>query len=394
MFEVGVLGVGTMGSMAVWQLARRGVRVIGFEQFLIGHDRGAAAGETRIFRTAYREGADYVPLLSAAEGLWRQLEQDTGFDLLDLRGVASVGRPDHPAIAATIETVDRFGLDAEVLDAAEANARFPVLNVLADEVAVLDRHGGLVKPEIAVTVAVRSAEERGATIVRNTPVVAIEPDSSGVWIRTESDQYRVGTLIVTAGAWAGQFLNQVRPRLITPHRLVLHWFPTRRPGLFTPDKFPTVLRMSLGADIGMFPSQDGVTVKAGLNVDIGPIPSAERLERSVGYQESARIRAVLAALYPDISPEPVRAAAYTDGFTADEHAVVGPLAEMPNVLVAAGFSAHGFKLAPAIGAALADMATNGGTDLPIGHLSPDRAIHPLGRDYSSAGGPEIHPGVC
>lgn len=66
--DVAVIGLGSMGSMTIWQLARRGVSVIGFEQFGIGHDRGAAGGDTRIFRTAYAEGAEYVPIFNKLIG--------------------------------------------------------------------------------------------------------------------------------------------------------------------------------------------------------------------------------------------------------------------------------------------------------------------------------------
>ncbi|MCP9982649.1 FAD-dependent oxidoreductase [Actinomadura madurae] len=68
--EVAVIGVGTMGSMAMWRLAERGVEAIGFERYAPGHDLGAAGGNTRLFRLAYMEGAHYVPLLKQALGLW------------------------------------------------------------------------------------------------------------------------------------------------------------------------------------------------------------------------------------------------------------------------------------------------------------------------------------
>ncbi len=381
MYDVGIVGMGAMGSTAAWRMARRGRRVIGFEQFSLGHDRGASAGETRIFRVAYREGDAYVPLLLSAERLWEELEADTGFTLRSHDGVASIGAENHPYISTTLQTIERHGLRAEVLEPGAANRRFPALNVLPGEVAVLDSHGGLIRPEMAVTVAARFAEDRGARILRHTKVTAIEPDSSGVWVHAGGAQYRVGRLVVCAGAWMDRFLNPSRAGLITPHRLVLHWFPLRRPELFMPGRFPVVLRNSLGSDLGIFPSQDGQTIKAGLAVDIGPIADADGLDRSVEPWESARTRALLAELYPDVWPEPVRAASYVDGFTPDENAVVGSLPDMPNVIFAGGFSAHGFKLAPAIGEALADLTERDETVQPIGHLALDRKMNAIGRNY-------------
>lgn len=92
--EVGIIGVGTMGSMAAWQLAKRDISVIGFEQFGIGHDRSAAGGESRLFRTAYMEGPEYVPLLFQARKLWRKLEEESGNSLLFLNGGLMIGEAD------------------------------------------------------------------------------------------------------------------------------------------------------------------------------------------------------------------------------------------------------------------------------------------------------------
>jgi sarcosine oxidase len=372
MYEVGVLGVGSMGSMALRQLARRGIKVIGFEQFTVGHDKGAAGGETRIFRTAYRESPEYVPLLQKSLELWRELEAQTGSSLLDLNGVATVGGEKHHHVRSVIRCIEQFGLEAEILDRADANRRYPTINVLEGELVVLDKAGGLVKPERAVTIAASDAEEHGATIMRRAKVIAIEPDDSGVWVRTQLKDIRVNKLILTAGAWAGQFLNTHQPGLITPHRLVLSWFLAKNPALFHPGVFPVVNRLTRGADFSVFPSQDGNTVKAGLNIDIGPIGSADNLPPTVEFSEISRICAIVSEIYPDLWPDPIRSSSYTDGFTRDEHSILGILPEFANVIVAAGFSAHGFKLAPAIGTALADLATTGETSIPVGHLSPRR----------------------
>ena len=70
--DVAVVGLGSMGSMALWQLARRGVKAIGFEQFEPGHDRGSGHGESRIIRSRYAEGPQYEALRSLpAHGLNR-----------------------------------------------------------------------------------------------------------------------------------------------------------------------------------------------------------------------------------------------------------------------------------------------------------------------------------
>jgi sarcosine oxidase len=367
-YDVGIVGVGSMGSMALWQLARRGVRVIGFEQFTLGHDRGAAGGETRMFRTAYQEGHAYVPLLQEARQLWRVLEEEAGTSLLSLNGLATIGTPDSRYVTGVMECIERFNLDAEILSADDANARYPALNVLPGEIAVLDKAAGLIKPELAVMTAGALAESRGATLIRQTKVLAIESDESGVWVRTKNRDYRVGKLVLTAGAWAADFIPH---ELVAPHRVSLTWFLAREPELLMPNVFPSVNRIFAGTGISLFSSQDGTMVKTAVNGSAGAIRDPDAA-RTYPQHEAARLSAIVAELYPQLWPEPVRTTSYTDGFTADEHALVGEMPGLPNVVVSVGFSAHGFKMAPAIGHAVADLVTVGETHIPINHLSTKR----------------------
>ena len=77
-FDVAVVGLGVMGAASLYRLAKRGVRAIGIEQFVPGHDRGSSHGETRIIRLVYFEHPSYVPLLREAYSLWRELEAEAG----------------------------------------------------------------------------------------------------------------------------------------------------------------------------------------------------------------------------------------------------------------------------------------------------------------------------
>lgn len=365
---VGVIGLGAMGSMALWQLARRGIEVVGFEQFRLGHANGGYSGETRMFRTAYSNGTQWVPALVAARALWRDLERECGLDLLDLNGFASIGRPGTPNLDRLIACARSAGLAIEVLDAAQARARFPALAVGDGEVAVFDAAGGLVKAERAVMAALEQARARGARIHAECPVTGIEPRDDRVVVHTPAGSFAFRSVVVTAGAWASTFLPD---GLVKPHRVALHWYLARRPDLFTPQAFPPHIRYVDGRSICLFSSQDDTLVKAAVGGSLGLLDdpadarAAEPWERPI-------LSDAIARHYPDLWPEPVRSESYVDGFAPDGDPIVGALPGSPNVLVAAGFSAHGFKVAPVIGAALADLAETGGTTLPIDHLRPDR----------------------
>src|SRR5215471_11490009 len=137
--EVAVIGTGTMGSMTLWHLARAGIAAIGFEQYTLGHDRSGAGGESRIFRIAYAEGPQYVPLLLRARDLWRELEAETGRDLLAVTGGLTIGDAGSTAVRNVIASAERFSLPHELLDGRALAARYPQHQpLLPGELAVLD----------------------------------------------------------------------------------------------------------------------------------------------------------------------------------------------------------------------------------------------------------------
>src|SRR5438105_5116002 len=145
--QVVVVGLGSMGSQALWQLARRGVAAIGIEQFMPGHDNGAGHGESRIIRSCYQEGPQYVPLVLAAFAQWRELEQETGQRLLTENGALFIGRPDDGYIPEAIATAEACDLRYELLDADEAARRYPQHRLAPDEAALLDFQAGFLRPE-------------------------------------------------------------------------------------------------------------------------------------------------------------------------------------------------------------------------------------------------------
>ncbi|RWH72902.1 N-methyl-L-tryptophan oxidase [Mesorhizobium sp.] len=371
MHDVGVVGLGAMGALALWHLARRGVSAIGFEQFNLGNDRAAHSGETRLFRTAYLEGEQYIPVLRHSLQQWRELEKDTQTSLLALDGAISVGPADHPSIAAVVDCVSNFGLSADVLSSSAANARFPALNVRPDEIAILDREGGILAAELSVIAAATRAEDLGAIVHRRLEVLSLEHDADGVWIRTSAGDHRVRRAIVAAGAWTPSLLDgEPAVSQIALRRINMTWFAARRPEKFAPAAFPAMMRFTHGRLFGIFPSQDGRTIKAGSEFEIkevaGPLDVPLRPDRDLAERTIAMVK----AFYPDIYPEPLRTEFWTDSYTADHRPIVGPLPGRENIILATGFSGHGFKMAPTVGAALSDYATEGTTALPLDFMLP------------------------
>src|ERR1700737_3442829 len=112
--EIGVVGLGSMGSAALWQVASRGASVIGFDQFEPGHPFGAGHGESKIFRTAYAEGPEYIPMLRAALPLWRRLEEETGRPLLTMTGGMMSGPLDHAFLGRALRSAGPPALQPRV----------------------------------------------------------------------------------------------------------------------------------------------------------------------------------------------------------------------------------------------------------------------------------------
>ena len=168
--DVIVIGLGGMGSAAAAHLAARGQRVLGLERFGPAHDRGSSHGGSRIIRQSYFEDPAYVPLLLRAYELWRELESDTGADLMTLTGGLYFGRPDSPTVAGSLRSSRQWGLPHELLDAAEIRRRFPTMTPADDEVGLYEADAGFVRPEATVTASGRPMNRPPVSRYTSSPV--------------------------------------------------------------------------------------------------------------------------------------------------------------------------------------------------------------------------------
>jgi sarcosine oxidase len=379
--DVAVVGVGAMGSMSLWQLGRRGVRAVGFEQFEPGHDRGSSHGGSRIYRTAYLEGPGYVPLAQRAVVLWRELQAASGESLLIESGALMLGPRTSSVITGTMRSVDAYGLVHHVLDAEALAGLYPAHRVGDDEIAIHEDDAGIVRPERAVIAASTLAARAGVTIYRNTAVQRIEIRGNDVQITAGDIICRAGHVVVSAGSWLGRVLPELRvPLRVT--RQVPGWFPVERPELFTPDRFPVFLRdigdhtrpgdiIASDSTFYGFPSIDGRTIKVAVHRE-GPIVDPDALDRTVTPEDIAAVQEYITVFLRGVNTEPVHAEVCMYTNTADHDFLVGSPPDMPHLTVLGGYSGHGFKFASVMGEIAADLATRGTTQHPIGFLSLDR----------------------
>ncbi|MEV6508454.1 N-methyl-L-tryptophan oxidase [Streptomyces sp. NPDC051642] len=370
--RVAVVGVGTMGSQAAWRLAARGAEVVGYDRFAPGHDRGAAGGDTRIFRSAHFEDSRYVPLLKHADTLWEELQRETGRELRRLTGCLLMGPTQHQQMATVLESIAEHGLDHEVLDTEALAKRFPQFRIEDGDAAVLDRHAGFIRPELTILSAARRAEELGARIHRYTPVREIVPVTNGVEIRTDAGTERFDTAVVTVGPWVNDLLPDL-PWEVDIRRLINAWYvPTTDD--WSGGESPAFIRTAPTHCYGL-PSPDGVSVKLGLSRALHrPAGDPNRLERTVEPGELDIFTELLGRYMPGLHPDPVRLSVYMEGYTESSRPLVGPLPGHDNLVLLAGFSGHGFKLSPAMGDIAADLALDGASPQPVDFISTlDRA---------------------
>ncbi|WP_158842796.1 N-methyl-L-tryptophan oxidase [Saccharothrix deserti] len=367
--RVAVIGAGSMGSQAMWRLAARGAEVIGYDRYAPGHDRGAAGGESRIFRAAHLGEPGYIPLLRLADALWEQLQAETGRSLRRRSGSLVMGEAASPAMRLLLSTSAAHSLDHEVLDRDALARRYPQHRLPDGHTAVLDRMGAVIRPEASVQAAATRAEQLGARLHRYTPVREVVPAAGGgVQIVTDHGTDHVDAAVVTVGPWINTLLPDL-PRTVDVRRVICSWHLPTRHDWFTGGAPPFV--RSTPHDCFGLPSPDGISVKLGLSFARHlPVPDPERLDRTVRPEELGTFHELIRELMPDLNPDPIRMSAYMEGYTESGNPLVGHLPGEDDIIVMAGFSGSGFKLSPAMGEIAADLALDGSTDHPIDFLAP------------------------
>ncbi|GIX47910.1 MAG: N-methyltryptophan oxidase [Candidatus Tectimicrobiota bacterium] len=358
-YDAIVLGVGGMGSAAVYHLARRGLRVWGLERYGIPHTMGSSHGVTRIIRLAYYEHPSYVPLLRRAYELWRQLEHTVGERLLFITGSIDAGPADSEVFAGSRRSCELHALPHEVLEAREVQRRFPGYQLPADAWAVYQPDGGFLLAERCVVAHVMAALELGATVHGCERVEAWEPAGEGVRVRTDRGDYLAARLVVTAGAWAGKLVPQLAG-LAVAERQVLAWFQPRRPALFHPGVFPVFnVLVEEGRYYGC-PVYGVPGFKVGRYHHLGQQVDPDTLDReALERQDEEVLRAFTQRYFPEAAGPTLTLKTCLFTNSPDEHFILDVHPQWPQVILAAGFSGHGFKFCSVVGEILAELAHRG-----------------------------------
>jgi monomeric sarcosine oxidase len=382
-YDVAIIGLGTMGSFAAVELARRGLSVIGLDQFTPPHGRGSHSGNTRIYRVAYPEGSGYVPLTQAAGALWDQAAEQLGRKLLHRTGVLYMGPPGETFLREVADSASTHHLEVESLTAEEVHRRYPAFKIPDNYAGLLDVQAGWLDVDASITSSLAFAQSLGVECLFDQLVKGWDANQQEVHVHLEKESITAARLIVTAGAWAGALLRDLQLPLAIKRKVVA-WFNPLAPELFAPDRVP-VFAFPENFTYG-FPNLAGLGVRLAEHIGGDYLPDADSPVSPPGPADlnplaaiAARYLPGLAGTYEQARSRITHSAICLYTMTPDEDFIVDHHPKFKNVIFAAGFSGHGFKFAPLIAGALADLALLGKTEWPIGFLSLNR----LSKDGSS-----------
>lgn len=370
-YDAIVLGVGGVGSAAGWHLARRGARVLALDRFAPGHDQGSSHGQTRLIRQAYYEHPDYVPLVLRAFELWRELEQLSGKTLYHQIGLVQIGPEDGEVVRGVRASAREHGLGIEEYSASESRRRFPAFELPDSFRAVYEARAGYLLVEDCVRAHAAQAIAQGAELRVSETVRSWRAEGDGVIVETENESFRAGRLVITVGAWAGQLLGELGVPFEV-RRKPLYWFEASDPLLRADQGCPAFLYdLPQGCFYGV-PRIDELGIKVAQHTGGRVVLDPLAVDRDLDVEDELAVAQFVRAFLPRASTHRTAHVVCMYTMTPDCHFVVDRHPAHAQVVFAAGLSGHGFKFTNVLGEALAGLALDGETRLPIGFLSLDR----------------------
>ena len=363
-FDVIVIGVGGMGSAACFELARRGRRVLGLEQFPLVHDRGSSHGQTRIIRTAYYEHPNYVPLLRRAWVRWYELEQRIGRHLLTECPCLSIGLEDGELIRGVQASAAEHNLSVKNMTVTDIARRTP-FRFPDGYAGVLERQAGFLAVEECVRAHVDAATALGAEIHAEEAVRSWKADGDEVEVTTDKETYRAARLVITAGAWTNPLLADLGVPLKVMRQVMLWIDVSANPYTFRRDHFPMFIAETPQGDFYGLPAIDEYGLKVARHYGAPELTSPDQVNWDATTEDVPPVKSFLDRHVLGAGGAVTNGQVCMYTVTPDKHFVIDMHPEHANVSFACGFSGHGFKFCSVIGEVLADLAERGETNHAI-----------------------------
>jgi glycine/D-amino acid oxidase-like deaminating enzyme len=337
-----VVGAGVYGLGAARRLALAGADVTVLEAREAGGRFAASAGSSRVLRFEYGSAAHYTDLVLRARTQWRELERLLGERLYDETGMLWFAIELSQYLHDSLETCEAAGLPVRLLEPAEAARRFPAFSTEGVAAVLHDAEGGVLHARRATLGMAQLAASAGVTLREG---VAVRSVGDGAVELADGTSEAADQVLVATGAWTGGLL--AAPVRSTQQVNVYLRLATAGLPAWTYD-----------LDVYGLSDDDGAGLKVGghaVGPEVDPDDPAAREAPAVEVQrlaEAARRR--LPGLdWPD-GAAPVRGAdVCCYALTPSEAPIVDRIGE--RTVLCAGFSGHGFKFAPTVAAAAADL---------------------------------------
>ncbi len=382
-YDVIVIGLGAMGSAALYQIANKGVNVLGIDQFSPPHEFGSTHGETRVTRQAVGEGAEYVPLALRSYEIFREIEAETGADLLTITGGLIISNPSGNAslhgnsgfIEETVSAAKKFGVKHRVLNTDDIAKEFPQFNLDGNELGYFENEMGFLRPENCVSAQLGLAERYGAKIQRNEKVLKIRHNANSVEVITGKNNYSAEKLIISAGAWVKNFVENPLKDVFKIYRQVFYWFDiAENYQQFKLGNFPVFIweyGRSENDFVYGFPAIDGES--GGFKIATETYfetTDPDNVNREVPQNEIDNVfEKYIENRIFGVSRKCVKTATCLYTVTPKSRFIIDKLPENERIIIASPCSGHGFKHSAAIGEILADLALIGETKIDISSFS-------------------------
>lgn len=361
-----------MGMAAGAFLAQQKVKTLLIDAFDPPHNNGSHHGDTRMIRHAYGEGRQYVTLVKRAQQLWEDLERKSGYKIFEKTGVLGLGPSDSSFLQETVEAAKKYELPLQVLNADEVKDKWPGISIPNNYIGCFESESGLIYSEKAIQAYKEIAIENGAQLVTNTPVQQINMNKSdAVEIVTADTVFRAKKIIITVGAWADKLLPSLNLP-IQPTRKVVGWFETQE-GLYDSSNFPSFYVDDKDKMFYGFPNLNGTGLKVGRTDGGQEIDPNQHTQNFGKYDvDEGDLRYFLENYLPGANGalKEGRTCIYT--LSSDHDFIIDHHPDNNNIIIACGFSGHGFKFGSVMGEVLSQMAIKGQTEYDISIFSLNR----------------------
>ncbi|MGF6223148.1 N-methyl-L-tryptophan oxidase [Pseudomonas sp. YL-218 TE3947] len=348
-----VIGLGIVGSATLWRLSTRQSNILGIDAGAPINRLGSSYGGSRIFRQAYWEGTQYLPLLSQANDLWHELEASSDRPLLWRSGGLFIGPQSSGVVPKSAATARAGGIDHQQLNAQQITQMFPAFRVQPDMEGIVEEGAYTIAADASRLHMLNLAVRSGAQIRFGSHVLGIHRSEGRLLIRlSDGEVIETERVVLATGCTLTDSLIPDLAGLLRPKSVPIYWFSPRPGSADSFKNFPAFL-YELSDGRLLYGTPQITETEPGIKIGFH---NSQQTDLDMGTQlepvsRSAReeIAECVAALFPSLDPTPYAAKKCIYTMSPDESFILGESALLPGVFYVSACSGHGFKFATGLG---------------------------------------------